>query len=463
VNLTSVLNIGANGLAAASHGQNVTAQNISNATTEGYSRRLTNLEPIPLQDGGGVRANGSTRVQDQYLERRGLGASAGDGEASARVDTLSVLDSTFSENEGSVGAALDAFNSAMTDFSTNPSLRANRQAVLSKADDLSRAFNTAADDLTGARNDANGRITDAVKQVNSKIDDIGSLTTQIRQARANGNEAGDLEDRRDQLIRDVASTVPVNVIQEDNGAITMQLAGSRSLIGADGSVHHLIASTEPTSGDVRIYRQTSGTNEDITGLITTGTIGGTIAARDGALATARNQLDQLASDVATSYNTVHQAGYGLDGNTARNLFAAPPAGVTGAASGFAVSTDVAGQPDFLAGAQDPLTLPSDNRNALALLHVRDQNTALGGTATAQQAYGALISDAGTAGQSAKNQATQASSVLSQIDNLRASASGVNTDEEMISLMKFQRGYQASLRVIETADSMLNDLLNMARS
>jgi flagellar hook-associated protein 1 FlgK len=462
VNLTSVLNIGANGLAAAAHGQNVTGQNISNATTEGYTRRLTNLEAIPLQSGGGVRANGSTRVQDQYLERRGLGARAGDGEANAKVETLSVLDTTFSDGPGSIGSALDAFDAAMSDFATNPNARANRSAVLSKAEDLSRAFNTASNDLGTARADANGRITDSVQQVNSKIDQIGTISTQIILARSNGNEAGDLEDKRDQLIRDVGASVPVNVIYKDNGAVTMQMAGQRTLVGEDASVHHLLANTEPTSGDVRIYRETSGTLEDVTGMITTGSIGGTIAARDGALATARNQLDQLASDISTAYNTVHTAGFGSDGIGARNLFAVPPAGVSGAASSFAVSTDVAGQPDFLAGATDPLNLPSDNRNALNLLHVRDQNSALGGTATAQQAFRAMVADAGTAGQSAKTQATQAGAVLSQIDSLRASASGVNTDEEMISLMKFQRAYQASLRVIETADSMLDDLLNLRR-
>jgi flagellar hook-associated protein 1 FlgK len=227
-------------------------------------------------------------------------------------------------------------------------------------------------------------------------------------------------------------------------------------------VHHLEANLEPTSGDVRIYRQTAGAMEDITSFITTGTIGGAIAARDGALTDARNALDQLATDVANAYNSVHSAGFGLDGAGARNLFAVPPAGVTGAAASFAVSTDVAGQPDLLAGATDPLSVPGDNRNAIELFHVRDQNLATGGTQTMQQAYRALVSDAGTALQSANNQSAQTGAVLSQVENLRASASGVNTDEEMISLMKFQRAYQASLRVIETADQMLDDLLNLRR-
>jgi flagellar hook-associated protein 1 FlgK len=461
VNLSGVLSIGSNALSAAAHGTSVASQNVSNSATEGYSRRLTQLEAIPLDQGGGVRARGSNRVHDAYLERRGLGARAGSGEATARSETLAVLDSVFAEQAGGVGEALDAFDSAISDFASNPNLRANRTSVLSKAEDLSRAFAQTADQLTQARVDANGKITDSVRQVNQKLEQIGALGGQIVAARIHGNEAGDLEDRRDQLVREVAQFIPVKVIPEDNGAITLMMSESRALVDADSRVHKLVAQSEPTTGDVRIYRQTVGSLEEVTGLITTGTIGGTIAARDGALATARGALDQLASDVAAAYNTSHAAGFGLDGNTGRNLFAVP-AGVAGAASSMAVSADVAGQPDFLAGAQDAANLPSDNRNALAMLHVRDQRVALGGTATALQSFNAMVADAGTAAQSANAQATQATSVMEQIESLRESVSGVNTDEEMIALMKFQRAYQAGLRVIETADAMLGELLNMAR-
>jgi flagellar hook-associated protein 1 len=462
VNLSGILTAGANGLAAASHGTQVTSQNITNATTEGYTRRVAQFEPIPLDQGGGVRSRGSNRVQDAFLERRGLSARAGDGEASARTETLSVFDAVFNEQQGSLGGALDAFDSAISDFAANPNSRANRQAILSKAEDLSRAFNASSSALETARIDSNGRISDAVRQVNSRLDQIGELGTQIVAAHINGNEAGDLEDKRDQLIREVGEQIPVQVIPDKYGAITLQLAGQRTLVGPDASVHHLVAIPDSTSGDLRISRETAGQLEDITSMIRSGRIGGTIAARDGALATAQAQLDQLASDVATAYNTQHALGYGADGANGRNLFAAPPAGVAGSASQFAVSGDVAGQPDLIAGAQDPLNLPSDNRNAIALLHVRDQNIALGGTGTAQQAFSALVADAGTASQSAVHQASQASAVLAQIDNLRASTSGVSSDEEMVQLMKFQRAYQASLRVIETADSMLNDLLNLRR-
>jgi flagellar hook-associated protein 1 len=253
--------------------------------------------------------------------------------------------------------------------------------------------------------------------------------------------------------------LPVNVVTTDRGAITLMLAGSRTLVDEDGGVHLLQAQTDTTSGDVRIYRQTAGATEDITGLITSGSIGGTIAARDGGLADARSALDQLALDASNAYNTQHAAGVGLDGNTGRNMFT-PLASAAGAASQLSVSSDVLGHPEFLAGAQDANSLPGDNRNAQLLLAVRDQKVALGGTVTAQQAFSSLVAAGGTASRSAQDASDHANTTLAQIDALREAVSGVSTDEEMVSLMKFQRAYQASLRVVETADSMLSSLLNM---
>jgi flagellar hook-associated protein 1 FlgK len=462
VSLTAALNIGSNGLAAATQGTSVASQNISNAATEGYTRRITNLEPIPLGQGGGVRATASTRVQDAFLERRSLSASAFSGESAARAQTLSVLDQVLADGQGSVGQALDGFETAMADFSAHPNESGARNTLLQSAGQLTQAFNRAADQLTAARVDANGQISASVADVNQKLQQIGALGGQIVAAKIQGKEAGDLEDQRDQLVRQVAQALPVNVLAEANGAITLQLSGQRTLVAADGSVHPLQATPDPTTGDVRIFRTTSGAPEDVTGLISSGSIGGTIAARDGALADARTQLDQLASDVATAYNVQHRAGFGLDGVTGRNLFT-PPVSVTGAAGSMSVSTDVAGLPNNLAAASSATSLPGDNRNALSMLALRDQKLALGGTATAQEAFSSLIASSGSALRTAKDQQTQADAALSQIDSLRQSVSGVSTDEEMISLMRFQRAYQASLRVVETADAMLSDLLNMKRT
>lgn len=457
--LTDAMNIGRSGLLASSRGSNIAAQNLTNAATPGYSRRDLRLEPVPLDWGGGVRAGEATRVTDQFLERRGLNARGLSGEADARVRTLAVVDEVFADGQGTVGEALDEFDAALTDLSVAPQSKAARQVVLAKADDLAQAFHRAQDALSQAHTDANESITSELATTNDNLDRIGELNVQIVAGKNVGDDVGDLEDQRDELIRGLAKSMPIQTLPDDNGSVSVILHGSRTLVSAEGAVSHLISNFNATSGKVTISRETGGQTEDITGFFTTGSIGGTIAARDGALQQAIDSLDQLAFDIQAAYNTQHALGVGLDGNTGRNLFE-PSAAVTGAANSFGVSADVLGQPDNIAAAEAATSLPGDNRNALSLIGLRDQKIGLGGTATAQQAFSSMVAQAGSAARSAQDQSEHAEASLTQIDSLRESVSGVSTDEEMMNLMKFQRAYQASLRVIETADSMLSDLIHM---
>ncbi|HCS12474.1 MAG TPA: hypothetical protein DIW28_01580, partial [Zetaproteobacteria bacterium] len=41
-------------------------------------------------------------------------------------------------------------------------------------------------------------------------------------------------------------------------------------------------------------------------------------------------------------------------------------------------------------------------------------------------------------------------------------SGVNTDEELVNMIKFQRAYEAAAKVITTSNSMLDSLLSLVR-
>lgn len=461
--LFGVLNVGVNGMKANTFGTQVASNNASNVGTEGYTRRIANIQSIPGSPtpGLGARAAGENRISDQFIERRLIGARSAMGEAEARSSTLGVLDQVFTDEDGGLADTLSAFEASLADLSSRPNEPAARQVVLTRAGQLARAFNTAAATLDEARVDANTKITDEVRQLNGKLKEIADLGSQISQVEIDGRQASDLRDRRDQLVREVADQVPVKSIEDANGGVTLLLGGSQALVTSDGQVHGLTASPTGTAGDVRIQRVTAGAADDVTDLMTSGRIGGLVSARDGGLADARASIDQLANDIATAYNAVHQTGVGLDGVSGRNLFA-PPTGVTGAASNMAVSADVAGQPNNLGAALDANLLPGDNRGALALQDVARNPIALGGTASAAQGLSSLVASAGSALQNANTDLDHTSANTEQIEGLRESVSGVNLDEEMVALMRFQRGYEASLRVIQAADEMLSDLLNLRR-
>jgi len=450
-------------MTAQSYASGVASNNASNVNTVGYSRRLAQLEPIegPPGFGLGARANGQRRVIDQFLERRVLGGRSSAGEADARANALSILDATFSDAAGNLGDAMDALTTALGDLADYPSEAGARVTVLARAEQMAQAFNRAGDDLATARADVNARITSEVDQLNQGLQKIAELGQKISKAELSGQEASDLRDKRDQLVREVANIVPVKVIPEDNGQISLLLAGSLPLVSPDGSAHLLSTLTDATSGDVVIQQIVAGAPRDLSGLITSGSIGGLIAARDGGLTTARDSLDQLASDTASAYNTAHQAGFGLDGVGGRDLFT-PSATVAGSAQNFSLSAAVAGNSDALAAAGDAAAMPGDNIGALALIAVADQDVALGATATLGEGFASLVATSGSDVQSALVDQDQAQAVRDQLDSLREGISGVSSDEEMVALMRFQRGYQASLKVIQTADEMLGELMNLKR-
>src|SRR5262249_23321877 len=149
------------------------------------------------------------------------------------------------------------------------------------------------------------------------------------------------------------------------------------------------------------------------------------------------QLDQLAYDVGNAVNNVHAAGYGLDGASGRNLFSVT-ATVAGAARSLTVDPAIAGQPSLVAASSSATGLPGDSSIALALAQLQNTRLAGGGTRTAVEAYSDIVGDVGLRKQGADADADTRDSMKAQVSQMRESASGVNLDEEMMNLTKFQR-------------------------
>lgn len=457
----ALLNVGANGMAAGTFGANVASQGASNVATEGYTRRIATLAPLGPQPAGGngARIVGSQRIVDNFVEKRLLGVRASAGEAAARAQALTTVDQIFG-NSG-LGVQLDEFQSAIAEMSSRPGEFAPRVAVLSTADALSRAFNEASRRVNEARSDINGKLADEVGTINERLVQIAQLGVEISKAEIDGREAGDLRDRRDQYVRDVASQISITTIPQDDGQLTVLLGGRTELVSRDGQPHLLSASLDPGTGDMRVTAIQAGVAVDVTSYAEGGTIAGLVNARDGAITAAAQRLDQLAFDVATAYNAVQSAGFDLDAGTGNNLFDVP-ATATGAAGTIALSASLVGQPRRLAAAQDVTALPGDNRNALAMQALASTMIASGGTRSASDAFADVGTELGTLVRTALRDNAYTDDAKLQIEALRSSISGVTLDEEMMNLTRYQRAYQGSLEVVRVADEMLSTLLALRR-
>jgi flagellar hook-associated protein 1 FlgK len=99
----------------------------------------------------------------------------------------------------------------------------------------------------------------------------------------------------------------------------------------------------------------------------------------------------------------------------------------------------------------------DNRNALALSGLEDAPVGPDGL-TFSDAYQRLVTNLGLDAQDAHNQETFYQGLVDQLSQMRDAVSGVNLDEELTNLVKFQRSYQAAAKLISTADELYQTLL-----
>jgi flagellar hook-associated protein 1 FlgK len=174
-----------------------------------------------------------------------------------------------------------------------------------------------------------------------------------------------------------------------------------------------------------------------------------------------DELDELAFNLVTEVNSIHSAGYGLDGTTGVNFFA-PLASQSGAARNMAVDATVLNDLRRIAAAeQDPaVSGVGDNRTALRLSELQNEKTMTSGSQTFLQFYQGMVGSIGvTAGQVNRDFEIQAN-LVNQLEIQRESVSGVNLDEEGANIIRYQRAFQASSKLIMTADQMLETLMGI---
>ena len=100
----------------------------------------------------------------------------------------------------------------------------------------------------------------------------------------------------------------------------------------------------------------------------------------------------------------------------------------------------------------------DNRNGLLIASLQVTGTLDGQRASYEESYGEVISRVGSQTSLAGSTHEAQAAVLADLEDRRASVSGVNLDEEAADLLRFQESYQTSARVIRVADQLFQTLL-----
>lgn len=453
--LNASLAVALSGLSAEQGALAATTNNVANVNTPGYSREVPVLvasDPVvvdPLTFGTGVTLKTVQSIRDAILESRIQQETQTQGQLSSLVAALSQTQVSFTSNTGDIGTSISKFFNSVNQLATNPADLSLRQGVLTAADNLATAFNVTANHLTAQRTSLDGNVEQAVGQINQLTAQIAQLNKQISTLENVGENAGTFIDQRTRAIDQLSAMVDISVIPSDN-TLTLTTANGTALVAGQQSFQ--LSTQQNPAGLHDIFSD----GKDITSTIISGQLGGFLQARDQQIPAIQNQLDTLASGLATAVNGVQAGGFDLNGAAGVNLFNPPPAAGTGAAASLSVAiTD----PTLIAASSDGTV--GNNGNAEALFALASQAVIGGQTPT--DYYSGIVFNVGNATANANAEQSASSQVLQQFNDQRATISGVSLDEEAANMVRFQQAYSASAQVINTINTMMQTVINMKTS
>ena len=458
MSISHLLDIGRTALQAAQFGLDVTGNNIANVNTPNYSRQRVVYAPgVTVSVGGvshgsGVSVEGVQRIYDALLGHQVYKANAEWSDYELREQTYRRIESVlYPSDEANLGNSLDDFFNALQDLANNPSGSAERQVVLTKAENLAANFRGLHAALDQEIQSAKTTLEGYRDEVNRLASEIARINEEIGRLQGPNYIPNDLLDRRDALIQDLSGYLDPTVIEDDRGLVTVLVSGGQPLVEGVTS-HTLELVDDPAGGD---FYAITIRDVDISDSLKGGRIHGLVESRQKMVGF-QDDIDQLAAALIQEANQIHTAGYDLDGNPGLALFT--PLDVS-------VTEDVAARiqvniqdPRQIAAAQEADALPGDNRNALALAALRDAKVLDSGTTSLGGFYNSLIGRVGSAVQDAARTGEAKQAVFESMTQYQDSVSGVSLEEEEIRLLAYQHAYQAAAKFMSVVDTLLEDLL-----
>lgn len=440
---SDLLSIGRSGAQAARIALDVTAQNIANASSEGYVRRSARMAEVSSTGGfgrigdvslSGVRLDSVVRNADLFrqAEVRRTGADA--ARASAEVAGLENTEAAVEQS--GVYDAVVKFEGALQQLVGDPTSDSLRASVIEDARTLVGTFNIASNALDSVGNGLRFEATDGVSQVNTLAAQLGQVNLRLARASDASSDQTALLDQRDSLLQQLSTFTDVSTTIATDNTVSVRLGGTGGPLLVQGGTAQTLGMTTAANGTVSF--DVGGTAVAL--------VGGSLAGKGQALtklAAVHTSLDTIAKSVIDTVNAAQTAGVTLSGSAGQPMFG----GTTAATMSLALTTG-AGIATAPAGAAANSRDPS-NLNAL--------RTALGSSDPAGAVDGLLFDISGTvAGRKVTRDALQTIANTAAV-SLQAQA-GVDLDQEAVNLVRFQQAFQASGKVMQTAKDIFDTLL-----
>ncbi|MBO9419907.1 flagellar hook-associated protein FlgK [Labrenzia sp. R4_2] len=372
--LTSALNTAVFGISFNQRQIDVTASNIANADTAGYSKKTVSANAYFDGEGNvaGIVTNEISRIINEEIQSDYFNSLADTNygkQIAAFTDRLDDIFGTIGDQTG-LSALAGELTAALSSLVNQPGNYAAQQEVVAAADAMARELNSSYQQIADLRQEADEALARQTETVNSLLSSIESIDAAIRDATQAGVSSSEMEDERDRLVEQLSGYLDLNVSKTTTNTLFIQTKNGQPLfsdgeaatlafqptnrLGADQQGNAIVATTAGGAQFDIVPAGASG-RDRTTG---TGLMVATMELRDDVLIEAQKQLDTIAAELSLAFSNVTQA------STAATV--GPDTGfdlpVSGLQSGNTINleyTDSAGQSQtiMLMAVSDPTLLP----------------------------------------------------------------------------------------------------------
>ncbi len=303
--------------------------NISNANTEGYSRQrvqIKEFDPLYKPDlerlerpgliGQGVDVQSINRIRDELLDERIVAQANQESYWDTRSKYYTMIEQIYNEPDDiSVRSNMDKFWEAWQELSINPESKAARQAVVTRAENLTDSIKQRWEALAGVGNLIDGDIDATVKQVNSYARQIADCNAEIVRSRAMGDNPNDLLDRRDLLVDKLSKLINISTDQRDSDEFMVHVGGRVIVQGNIAREIDLVPRFDDTGYSKLVWKDT-GNDAVFNG----GTLGALVELRDVDVRNEIQTLNTMTMNFADLVNDVHRNAVGANKVTGLDFF-----------------------------------------------------------------------------------------------------------------------------------------------
>ena len=470
----STLEIGKRALQASNFALDVTANNIANVGTAGYSRREVRVSeglPFPkfgYRIGTGVNLESLRSFRQQYLDREVRKANAHFNFYDANVMFYNSVETIFREpSDYNIGEMMNKFLYYFDELALQPESIGLRQYLLSTANTLCERLNNTSADLLEMRRQANIDLVNQVDEANKLIDIIAECNKAIAISKdPSGNDCLTFIDKREVAIEQLSVLGNVSVSYEDNGLANVFINGIDVVTGAAKQTLKVLEDNNQDTGSstlrVVVINEKKGFTIDVNPPL--GKMGAALKHYNDMLNpvstgsfSIMQTLDKFTNTLAEKINEIFATGYGLSGAIGGSvLFESNMGGVITAGNIRVAIID----PEDI-----PLSLgpnsPGDSTIAQRVSRLLQDQTFLENQ-TPMEFYSNFLGRISQGANESVNFKRSYSMVLESLNSHRDSIMGVNMDEEAINIIKYQKNLEAASKIIATNNDVLGTIINLGR-